>query len=81
MCQTNKKILGQQAFNEFRGREVAPGSEVQTDEELDEFIREKSDTDYHPSCTCKMGSDKDPMAVVNQDAKIHGLENILLNIV
>ena len=71
-----REIFGQKAFNEFRGREVAPGSEVQTDEELDEFIREKSDTDYHPSCTCKMGSDKDPMAVVDQDAKIHGLENI-----
>ena len=71
-----REIFGQQAFNEFRGREVAPGSDVQSDEELDQFIREKSDTDYHPSCTCKMGSVTDPLAVVDNEAKIIGLENL-----
>ena len=71
-----REIFGQRAFNEFRGQEVAPGSDVQSDEELDQFIRAKSDTDYHPSCTCKMGSGTDPMAVVDHEANIIGLENL-----
>ena len=72
----SREIFAQNAFNEFRGREVAPGSEVQSDKELDEFIRDQSDTDYHPACTCKMGSGSDPMAVVDHQAKVLGLENI-----
>ena len=56
------------------GKEVGPGTEAQSDDELNEYIRSKAETAYHPSCTLKMGVDK--MAVVDQKLKIHGLENI-----
>ena len=71
-----REIFGQKAFDEFRGREVAPGVDAKTDEELDRFVREKCDTDYHPSCTCKMGSKDDNMAVVDHEGKVHGLDNL-----
>ena len=71
-----REIFAQPAFDEFRGREETPGSDAQTDSELDAFIRSKCDTDYHPSCTCKMGSKDDPMAVVDHEGKVYGLEGL-----
>ena len=71
-----REIFAQPAFDEFRGREETPGSDAQTDSELDAFIRSKCDTDYHPSCTCKMGSKDDPMAVVDHEGKVFGLEGL-----
>jgi len=71
-----REIFAQPAFDDFRGREETPGSDAQTDSELDAFIRSKCDTDYHPSCTCKMGSKDDPMAVVDHEGKVFGLEGL-----
>ena len=45
-----------------------------TDKEIEDYIRSKSETAYHPSCTLKMGTDD--MAVVDEKLKIHGLQNI-----
>ena len=72
----SREIFAQPAFDEYRGPELAPGSDVQTDSQLDKFVREKSDSAYHPSCTCKMGSTNDPMAVVDSSTRIIGLEGI-----
>jgi choline dehydrogenase len=58
----------------YAGKEVGPGSEAQTYEVYEEYIRSKAETAYHPSCTLKMGVDN--MSVVDQKLKIHGLENI-----
>ena len=58
------------------GRELAPGPEFQTDEEIDEFVRQKSDTDYHPSCTCRMGAAGDSAAVVDSECRVLGLESL-----
>jgi len=49
---------------------------VQTDAEIDAFIRAKAESAYHPSCSCKMGSSQDPMAVVAPDTRVHGLEGL-----
>jgi choline dehydrogenase len=46
---------------------------VQTDEQIDAFIRAKVESAYHPSCSCKMGDAKDPMAVVDPETRVHGL--------
>ena len=67
-----REILAQKAFEPFRGPELAPGPEVQSDEEIDAFVRAKVESAYHPSCTCKMGEDS--MAVVDGEARVHGLE-------
>lgn len=72
----SREIFAQKAFDELRGPEVLPGSSVQTDEEIDVFIRQKADTAYHPSCTCKMGQPTDPSAVVDPEAKVIGVENL-----
>lgn len=72
----SREIFAQKAFDPFRGKEIAPGSEIQSDAEIDEFIRAKSDSAYHPSCTCKMGSESDPMTVVNSKTQVIGIENL-----
>ncbi|XP_053326026.1 choline dehydrogenase, mitochondrial [Spea bombifrons] len=72
----SREIFAQKAFDDFRGPEVRPGPSVQTDEEIDAFVRQKSDTAYHPSCTCKMGRTTDPDAVVDPDTRVIGVENV-----
>jgi choline dehydrogenase len=49
---------------------------VQSDEQLDQFIREHAETAFHPSCSCKMGSADDSMAVVDGQGRVHGLEGL-----
>ena len=71
-----REIFAQEAFDEYRGEELAPGAGVQTDEEIDEWVRRMSDTDYHPSCTCKMGGPGDNMAVVDAECRVQGLEGL-----
>ncbi|KAK1161393.1 choline dehydrogenase, mitochondrial-like [Acipenser oxyrinchus oxyrinchus] len=72
----SREIFAQEAFDKFRGQEVQPGVNVQTDKEIDAFVREKADSAYHPSCTCKMGQPSDPMAVVDPQARVIGVENL-----
>ena len=69
-----REIFAQRAFDRYRGREIQPGEQVRTDEEIDAFIREKVESAFHPSCTCKMGSVSDPMAVVDTETRVIGLE-------
>ncbi|KXJ05253.1 Choline dehydrogenase, mitochondrial, partial [Exaiptasia diaphana] len=52
------------------------GKDAQTDEEIDAFIRQYADTAYHPSCTCKMGDSDDNMAVVDNQGRVFGVENL-----
>ncbi|MGA2187852.1 MAG: choline dehydrogenase, partial [Steroidobacteraceae bacterium] len=63
-----REIFAQPAFDRYRGREIQPGADVQTDEEIDAFIRAKVESAYHPSCTCKIGGVGDRMAVVDSQA-------------
>ncbi|MEX3239692.1 choline dehydrogenase [Serratia quinivorans] len=69
-----REIMAQPALDEYRGREISPGPEVQTDEQLDAFVREHAETAFHPSCSCKMGEDE--MAVVDGQGRVHGLEGL-----
>jgi choline dehydrogenase len=69
-----RKILKQNSMLSYAGKEIGPGDQVQDDEKIEEYIRSKAETAYHPSCTLKMGIDK--MAVVDEKLKIHGLKNI-----
>jgi choline dehydrogenase len=71
-----RELFAQRAFDRYRGRELQPGAEVQTDEQIDAFIREKVESAYHPSCSCKMGDLEDPMAVVDPETRVHGLEGL-----
>ncbi|KAL4235827.1 hypothetical protein ACF0H5_004217 [Mactra antiquata] len=71
-----REIVKQKAFDEFRGEEIQPGTDIQTRSEIEQFIRNTSDTNYHPSCTCKMGQPSDPMTVVDPEANVVGVENL-----
>jgi choline dehydrogenase len=71
-----REIFAQPAFNRYRGDEIQPGAAVQTDEQIDAFIREKIETAYHPSCSCKMGASSDPTAVVDPQARVIGIGNL-----
>jgi choline dehydrogenase len=69
-----REIFAQPAFDRYRGREIQPGAQVQSDEEIDAFIRDKVESAYHPSCSCKMGAADDAMAVVDPELKVRGLQ-------
>ena len=68
-----REIFSQKAFNDFRGKEMNPGS-LNSVEDLNEFIRNKGDTAYHPCGTCKMGNDN--LSVVDEELKVYGIENL-----
>lgn len=69
-----RDIIAQSAFDEYRDGEIQPGEQIQTDEEIDQFVREAAESAYHPSCSCKMG--EDPLAVVNSQTQVHGLTGL-----
>lgn len=58
------------------GNEVVPGSNVTTDEEILAYIQQSATTIYHAACTCKMGNDTDPMAVLDTKARVRGVQNL-----
>jgi len=69
-----REIFAQAAFDDFRGEELAPGKDVQTDEEIDAYIRRTAEADYHSVGTARMGSDA--MAVVDAELRVHGIEGL-----
>ena len=71
-----REIFAQSAFDRWRGREIQPGADVQTDEAIDAFIRARVESAYHPSCTCRMGRPNDPMAVVDPECRVIGLAGL-----
>ena len=71
-----REIFAQKAFDAFRGAELSPGPAVTTDAALDAHLRRKAESAYHPSCTCKMGADDDPMAVVDGALRVRGTEGL-----
>ena len=71
-----REIFAQPAFDRYRGRELQPGAAVQGDAEIDEFVRQKVESAYHPSCSCKMGAADDPLAVVDPETRVYGMESL-----
>ncbi|MDP9065427.1 MAG: GMC oxidoreductase, partial [Pseudomonadota bacterium] len=71
-----REIFAQPAFDRYRGREIQPGADVQTDEQITAFIRAKVESAYHPSCSCKMGAADDRMAVVDPQTRVHGMDRL-----
>ena len=71
-----REIFEQDAFQPFVKHEIQPGADVQTDDELDAFIREHAESAYHPCGTCRMGRADDPMAVVDPEGRVIGVEGL-----
>ena len=73
-----REIFQQEAFAPFAGKELAPGDRAQSDDALDDYVREHVESAYHPSGACKMGSSDDPTAVVDPECRVIGIENLRL---
>src|SRR6476620_99867 len=69
-----RKILAAESFGPFIKREHMPGTDAQSDEEIKQYIRQWSKTDYHPVGSCKMGHDE--LAVVDTQLRVHGLSGL-----
>jgi choline dehydrogenase len=69
-----RQLLQSSFFDEFRGKEIVPSTDVTSDEALEAYIREACSTVYHPVGTCKMGTD--PMAVVDPELRVHKVEGL-----
>jgi choline dehydrogenase len=73
--QVARKILGQPAFAAYDGGELSPGPGVQSDAEILDWVAHDGETAYHPSCTCKLGTDA--LSVVHPDTLgVHGVEGL-----
>jgi len=69
-----RSILAHPPLSENNGKEIFPGEQTQSDEDILAFLRNKANTIYHPVGTCKMGNDD--MAVVDSNLKVHGIQNL-----
>lgn len=71
-----RKVAGQAAFAQFQPKEYGDSAKAQTDAEIDAWIKQNAETIYHPVGTCKMGPESDPMAVVDGELKVIGIEGL-----
>ncbi len=71
-----REIFKQPAFAPYAGKEIQPGADCQTDDELDDFTRQHVESAYHPCGTCKMGDKNDPMAVVDPECRVIGVDGL-----
>jgi choline dehydrogenase len=71
-----RDIFAQSAFDPFRGKEISPGADVKSDEQLDDFIRQHVESAYHPCGSCRMGRADDQMAVVDPECRVIGVEGL-----
>ncbi|MDD9858036.1 MAG: choline dehydrogenase [Gammaproteobacteria bacterium] len=69
-----REIMAQPAMAAYRGPEIQPGEAVQSDEEIDAFVRAMSESAYHPAGTCRMGADA--MAVVDPHTRVRGIDSL-----
>jgi choline dehydrogenase len=69
-----RRIMTAPAMRGIASDEIAPGVNIQSDDELLDWVKHNAETTYHPVGTCKMGSD--PMAVVDDQLRVHGIERL-----
>ena len=71
-----REIFAQPAFNAWRGVELAPGPKVQSDADIEAWIRATADTVYHPTSSCRMGGTDDPLAVLDNQCRVRGVAGL-----
>ena len=71
-----REIFRQDAFKPVVKNEIQPGDAVQSDDALDDFIKEHAESAYHPCGTCRMGRDDDPYAVVDGTGRVIGVDGL-----
>lgn len=73
-----REIFAQDAFAPYRGKEIQPGKDVLSDSQLDAFLKQHIESAYHPCGTCRMGRADDPMAVVDPQTRVIGVDALRL---
>ena len=73
-----REIFAQPAFEPYRGEEIQPGADARSDDELNAFLSEHVESAYHPCGTCRMGERDDPMAVVDPECRVIGVDGLYL---
>ncbi len=71
-----REIIAQPAFDAYRGPEIQPGDDVRSDEAIGAWVRTNAESAYHPSCTCRMGAEDDPLAVLDSRCRVRGIEGL-----
>src|SRR5262245_28688684 len=71
-----REIFEQEALRPYKGREIQPGDEVQSDSGIDGFIRDHCESAFHPCGTCRMGAITDRLAVVDPECRVIGIEHL-----
>jgi choline dehydrogenase len=71
-----REIFAQPAMQEHVKFEIQPGDALQSDDEIDGFLREHVESAYHPCGTCKMGAVDDPMSVVDSECRVIGVDGL-----
>ncbi len=71
-----REIMHQPAMDAYRDDEIQPGVNINDDTSIDEWVRNNVESAYHPSCSCKMGADDDPLAVVDSECRVRGVDNL-----
>ena len=71
-----RRVVEQPALGPFTGDEISPGNRVQSDAEIDAFLRQHIESAYHPCGTCRMGATDDTTAVVDPECRVIGVEGL-----
>lgn len=71
-----RELMTQHAFDEYRGDGISPVDSIQSDDDIDNWVRAKASTVYHPCCTARMGEAGDTGAVVDAEARVFGVERL-----
>ncbi|MDD9726221.1 choline dehydrogenase [Roseovarius sp. SK2] len=71
-----REVFAQDAFAPFSKHEIQPGADVQSDDQIDDFIREHAESAYHPCGTCRMGRADDPRSVVDPEGRVIGVSGL-----
>ncbi len=71
-----REVFAADAFAPFRGKEIQPGAQVQSDDEIDNFLREHAESAFHPCGTCRMGAADDPASVVDPEGRVIGVDSL-----
>ncbi|MFN3615653.1 MAG: GMC oxidoreductase, partial [Rubrimonas sp.] len=71
-----REIFAQSPFRPFADGEIAPGPQVRTDDEIDDWLRQHVESAYHPCGACRMGAADDPRSVVDPECRVIGVEGL-----
>ena len=71
-----REILNQPSLDEFNAGEASPGDNINSDDEIDAWVRANVESAYHPSCSCKMGDLEDTMTVVDNKGRVNGIQSL-----